>query len=71
MHPRRLGYNTICLTCEEPIAHDERAYHEHGIGAWHEDCDPPFNLPLYRRERDRGQRSRRPRLQLSIDDTQR
>ena len=56
MIPRRLGYDTECLTCETPILADERAYAERGVGAWHEDCDAPLNLKLYRRERDRGRR---------------
>ena len=59
MIPRRLGYDTLCLTCEEPIAHDERAYAERGVGAWHEDCYEPQNLKLYRRERDTRLRGRR------------
>ena len=62
VHPaRRLGYDTRCLTCEELIAHDERAFHERGVGAWHEDCPPPLNLPLYRKERDK-------RHPLHVDD---
>lgn len=55
---RRLGYAAECLTCETPIEPDERAFLEHGVGAWHEDCDPPRNLHLYRRERDRGPQRR-------------
>ncbi len=58
---RRLGYATICLSCEEPIAADERAHREHGVGAWHADCDAPRNLRLYQRERDRGPRRQRQR----------
>lgn len=59
--PRRLGYETECLTCEERIHADERAYVERGVGAWHEDCYEPKNLNLYRRERDRGEkRTRKP-----------
>lgn len=56
--PRYLSWEALCLTCEEPITEDERAYVERGVGAWHEDCDAPRNLNLYRRERDR--RGRRP-----------
>ena len=51
-HSRRLDSATTCLSCDGPIEADERAYVEHGVGAWHEDCDPPLNLRLYRRERD-------------------
>lgn len=62
MNPRRLGYATECLTCEDRIEPDERAYVERGVGAWHEDCYEPRNLRLYRRERDRkAQRARRRR----------
>ena len=64
---RRLGYATVCLTCEAPIDPDERAYREHGVGAWHADCDPPRNLHLYRRERDRDSR-RRERRDFYTDD---
>lgn len=56
---RRLGYATTCLTCEESISADERAYREHGVGAWHADCDAPRNLSLYRRERDRAPKRQR------------
>lgn len=52
-HARRLGYVATCLTCEEIISADERAHREHGVGAWHEDCDPPRNIHIYQRERDR------------------
>lgn len=51
-----------CLTCEAPIERGERSHSEPGVGAWHIDCDPPRNLSLYRRERDRKQRRRLPRL---------
>lgn len=53
---RRLGYTAECLTCETRIEADEPAHREHRVGAWHADCDPPRNLPLYRRERDRPKR---------------
>lgn len=66
---RRLGYTAVCLTCESPIAADERAYREHGVGAWHADCDAPRNLKLYRRERDRApKRPPRSRDFYDIDD---
>lgn len=68
MHPRRLGYDTLCLTCEEPIAHDERAYVERGVGAWHEDCYPPRNLKLYRRERDAHRRRKLQRYGFDPDE---
>ena len=61
---RRLGSATPCLSCDRPIEADERAYIEHGIGAWHEDCDPPLNLRLYRRERDARHPTRPPRVAL-------
>lgn len=64
-HPRRLSHATLCLTCEEPIEADERAYVEHGVGAWHEDCDPPRNLKAYQRERD----ARRRAHALDFDDS--
>ena len=65
---RRLGYATTCLTCEAPIDADERVYREHGIGAWHADCDPPRNLSLYRRERDRAPKRQYSRDVFSDDD---
>lgn len=58
---KKLGYVTVCLSCDGPIDANEAAQHEHGVGAWHADCDPPRNLSLYRRERDRGHRQRLPR----------
>ena len=61
-HARRLGHDTLCLSCEDMIHADERAYVEHGVGAWHEDCDPPRNLRLYQRERDAKRKSRAPRI---------
>lgn len=65
---RRLGYETECLTCEDVIHPDERAFVERGVGAWHEDCDPPRNLRLYLRERDaRPRRKARP-LPYRLDD---
>ena len=48
------------------IEADERAFAERGIGAWHEDCDPPLNLKLYRRERDRDQRRQRYRRNPAV-----
>lgn len=70
MIARRLGYATTCLTCEERIESDERAFAERGIGAWHEDCYEPLNLDLYRRERDRGlfRRQRRKHTALDLDE---
>ncbi len=65
---RRLGYDAVCLTCEAVIDADERAFAEHGVGAWHADCDPPRNLSLYRRERDRGHRQRSRRRDFHLDD---
>lgn len=65
--PRRLGYATTCLRCDEMIEPDERAYVERGVGAWHEDCDEPLNLPLYRRERERGPRIRKFRKYTDLD----
>jgi hypothetical protein len=56
------------LTCEAPIDADERVYREHGIGAWHADCDPPRNLSLYRRERDRAPKRQYSRDVFSDDD---
>lgn len=66
MIARRLGYDTTCLTCEEPLYADERAYRERGVGAWHADCDPPLNLGIYRRERDRDLK-RQPRTPSHSD----
>ncbi len=64
---RRLGYDALCLTCELPIERSERAHVEHGVGAWHSDCDPPRNLRLYQRERDRD--AKRPkRRDFTLDD---
>lgn len=68
MKARRLGYNTDCLTCELPIERTERAVIEQGIGAWHEDCGAPLNLPIYRRERDRGKHRRGYREYTPVDD---
>ena len=67
MIPRRLGYPTLCLSCDGDIAPDERAYVERGIGAWHEDCDSPLNLPIYQRERDRGPKVRKFRKHSDLD----
>jgi hypothetical protein len=64
---RRLGYTATCLTCDDPIADTERAHREHGVGAWHEDCDAPRNLHTYQRERDRVARRRR-NLQRDLTD---
>ena len=58
---KRLKRAALCLTCEGDIDPDERVHVEPGVGAWHFDCDPPRNLSLYRRERDRA-KTRRPRL---------
>lgn len=68
---RKLGYDTECLTCETPIAADDLAYREHGVGAWHADCDAPRNLSIYQRERDRDalKRKRRPRYHEADDST--
>lgn len=67
---RKLGYDTECLTCETPIGADDLAYREHGVGAWHADCDAPRNLSVYQRERDRDlKRKRRPRYHEALDST--
>lgn len=58
MKPRYVSWRPLCLTCEEPITEDDKAYVEPGVGAWHEDCDPPRNLALYKRERDTKTRGR-------------
>ena len=50
-----------CLTRETPIEPGERTEREPGVGVWHADCDPPRNLSLYRRERDRAPRRERRR----------
>lgn len=54
MTARRIGYDTECLVCEEAIHAGDIVIIEPGIGAWHSDEDPPRNLDLYRRERERG-----------------
>lgn len=64
---RRLGHRAACLTCETIIEPDEFAFREPRVGAWHADCDPPRNLRLYQRERDRGPRRQR-RRDFGIDD---
>ena len=56
---KRLKRASLCLTCEGDIDPDERVHVEPGVGAWHFDCDPPRNLSLYRRERDRDAQRRR------------
>lgn len=66
MNIRHLSHDTLCLTCDDEIREGERVHSEPRIGSWHLDCPTPLNLPLYRRERDRGQRRSR---QLDIDDS--
>lgn len=65
--PRRLGYAALCLRCDTAIHPDERAFVERDVGAWHEDCDEPTNIDLYRRERDRGPRIRKFRKYTDLD----
>lgn len=64
---RKLSFVKLCLTCESIIEAGEPAHHEAGVGSWHSDCDPPRNLSLYRRERDRAPRRVR-RRDFHLDD---
>lgn len=66
MNVRRLSHDTLCLTCDDEIRAGEPAHTEHRVGSWHIDCPTPLNLPLYRRERDRGLRRSR---HYDIDDS--
>lgn len=47
-------YDSVCMSCEEPMPVGTQAWWVKDVGIWHSDCPPPKNLARYVKDRAKG-----------------